>query len=72
MIATDATLSALATMLGRQPELDGRVVIDKTRLTGKYDWTLEWNPLIMNSADTDVTLSFQSTQRSTRSKTRAI
>jgi uncharacterized protein (TIGR03435 family) len=55
MIATDATPFALTTMLGHQPELDGRAVIDKTRLTGKYDWTLEWHPLTMNSTDTDAT-----------------
>lgn len=55
MTATDATVADLATMLGRQPELDGRTVIDDTGLTRKYDWTLEWHPLSMNPADTDAT-----------------
>ncbi len=53
MTATSQTLANLAAMLGRQPELDGRIVIDKTGLTGKYDWTLEWHPLNMNATDTD-------------------
>ncbi len=44
MHATDAAIGALTEMLSRQPELDGRLVIDKTGLTGKYDWSLEWQP----------------------------
>ena len=53
MTATSQTMASLAAMLGRQQELDGRIVIDKTGLTGKYDWTLEWHPLNMNATDAD-------------------
>lgn len=56
MTASYATPEDLATMLGRQPEVDGRTVIDATGLTGKYNWTLEWHRLSMNSADSDTTL----------------
>lgn len=44
MHATAATVSMLADMLGRQSELDGRLVIDKTGLAGKYNWSLQWQP----------------------------
>ncbi len=36
-------VSAMTEVLGRQPEL-GRMVVDKTGLTGLYDWTLTWTP----------------------------
>ncbi len=36
-------VSALTEALGRLPEL-GRMVVDKTGLTGLYDWTLTWTP----------------------------
>jgi uncharacterized protein (TIGR03435 family) len=41
---TDAAMSFLADALSRQRETGGRVVIDKTGLTGNYDWTLHWTP----------------------------
>lgn len=50
MTATDETIDALTTMLSRQAELDGRIVIDKTGLTGKYDWTLHWSPQRFDAA----------------------
>lgn len=54
MTATDTTLEALITMLSRQSELDGRVVIDKTDLTGKYSFALHWSPQRLTpTADAD-------------------
>jgi uncharacterized protein (TIGR03435 family) len=32
----------LAELLGRQPEIGGRSVVDKTGITGSYDVTLRW------------------------------
>jgi uncharacterized protein (TIGR03435 family) len=37
-------IASLAQLLSQQPELDGRVVLDRSGLTGKYDFTLQWTP----------------------------
>jgi uncharacterized protein (TIGR03435 family) len=42
--ASEGTMEQLASMLTNQPDAGGRVVIDKTGLTGKYDWSLAWAP----------------------------
>ena len=42
--APRATLAIIIEILGRQPELDGRMVIDKTGLTGRYRLSLNWQP----------------------------
>ncbi|HEX4064719.1 MAG TPA: TIGR03435 family protein [Acidobacteriaceae bacterium] len=56
MEANDATLATLTTMLARQPELDGRLVLDKTGLIGKYDFKLQWQPQRLDAApDPDAT-----------------
>jgi uncharacterized protein (TIGR03435 family) len=56
MTVTDASLAELTAMLGHQSELDGRMVIDKTGLTGPFNWTLEWQPQRLDAtADVDPT-----------------
>jgi len=56
---TAAPMSLLADALSRQRETGGRVVIDKTGLTGNYDWTLHWTPEspapLFKGADNDST-----------------
>ena len=43
--AINATLDAFASMLlSRMPETEGRVVVNKTGLAGKYNFTLKWTP----------------------------
>lgn len=42
--ARGSPVSTLVGNLTRQPETGGRVVIDKTGLTGKYDWDMRWTP----------------------------
>jgi uncharacterized protein (TIGR03435 family) len=44
------TIGMLAEVLERQEEVGnppggrGRIVVDKTNLSGRYDWTLHWTP----------------------------
>ncbi len=42
--ATSTRLSALASLIAAMPELGGRVVLDKTGLTGHYCFTFQWKP----------------------------
>ena len=44
ILDTSSTLAPLVATLCRQPEIDGRPVIDKTGLTGSYNYTLQWSP----------------------------
>jgi uncharacterized protein (TIGR03435 family) len=37
-------MEMLSTVLTMQPEIGGKMVINKTGLTGKYDFTLKWTP----------------------------
>jgi uncharacterized protein (TIGR03435 family) len=47
----DADAATLVTALSMQPEIGGRLVIDKTGLAGKYDFTLRWTPDMGQGAD---------------------
>jgi len=43
--AVAVPMSTLTGALGRLPDLGGgRMVVDRTGLTGRYDWTLTWTP----------------------------
>jgi uncharacterized protein (TIGR03435 family) len=44
MEASGAPMSLLADALSNEPELGGRVVLDKTGLKGSYDFALQWTP----------------------------
>ena len=46
------TTDLLADVLSRQQELGNRLVLDKTGLTGHYNWKLKWTP-----AENDAALS---------------
>jgi uncharacterized protein (TIGR03435 family) len=47
----DADTQTLVTALSMQPEVGGRLIIDKTGLSGKYDFTLRWTPDTPQSVD---------------------
>lgn len=44
LTAYDREMYWLVGTLSRQPEMDGRVVVDKTGLTGRYDYSPHWAP----------------------------
>jgi uncharacterized protein (TIGR03435 family) len=48
--AEGANISQLARALGNFPAV-GRAVVDRTALTGVFDWTLEWTPAGTANAD---------------------
>jgi uncharacterized protein (TIGR03435 family) len=47
MTVSGGTMEELASMLTGQGEIGGRFIIDRTGLTGKYDWYLAWTPVQM-------------------------
>jgi uncharacterized protein (TIGR03435 family) len=44
LVGQGIPITFLANMLMHQSELEGRTVLDKTGLTGKYEVTLQWTP----------------------------
>ena len=44
MTVSAGTIDQLADMLTGQRDLGGRLIIDKTGLTGEYDYSLDWTP----------------------------
>jgi uncharacterized protein (TIGR03435 family) len=47
--AVGAPISNLADALSMQQEIGGRIVLDKTGLTGNYDFALQWTPTFSGS-----------------------
>jgi uncharacterized protein (TIGR03435 family) len=47
MSVSGGTMEQLASMLTGQGDTGGRVIIDRTGLSGKYDWYLTWTPAEM-------------------------
>jgi len=44
MEGSDAPVALLVNALSSKHEIDRRLIVDKTGLTGKYDFTLKWTP----------------------------
>lgn len=45
--ASAGTIDGIAKFLVNQPDTGGKQIVDRTGLTGKYDWSLDWTPLGM-------------------------
>lgn len=46
LTGTGISVGELATVLSKQPDLQGRQVVDETDLKGKYDFDLQWSPSV--------------------------
>jgi uncharacterized protein (TIGR03435 family) len=61
LTASEGTMESLAKIVANQPDAGGRQILDKTGLTGKYDYHLEWTPagtgLAMKGADNGTAVS---------------
>ena len=55
--AHHAGLQALPTMIASQSEAEGHLVVDKTGLTGEYEYNLKWTPEWMSARPQQVDVS---------------
>jgi uncharacterized protein (TIGR03435 family) len=53
VVANDATLDSLTSILASQPESTKHPIINKTGLTGRYDWTLRWTPVTLRGPEAE-------------------
>ncbi|MGO4209888.1 TIGR03435 family protein [Terriglobus sp. 2YAB30_2] len=44
MVVTNGSMEMFAYQLSHMTEMDSRVVLDRTNLPGRFDWTLDWSP----------------------------
>jgi len=51
--ATAAPITVISNALECAPDVDGREVVDRTGLTGTYDFSLSWTPLQAAAASAD-------------------
>lgn len=49
--ATGTDLNGLASLLGREPEVGGRSIVNRTGLSGNYDLTLHWTRMASSAPD---------------------
>ncbi len=48
--ANESPLRNLINPLSAQPEMSGRILLDRTGLSGKYSFTLQWAPQSLSGA----------------------
>ncbi len=61
MEGKQATMEMLSQTLGHMAEVGGRMVVDKTELTGKYDFDLHWTPGSQNDPGPSLFTAMQET-----------
>lgn len=44
MVVTNGSMEMFANQLSHMTEMDSRVVLDRTNLPRRFDWTLDWSP----------------------------
>ncbi|WP_263417174.1 TIGR03435 family protein [Terriglobus albidus] len=44
MVVANGSMEMFANQLSHMTEMDSRVVLDRTNLPGRFDWTLDWSP----------------------------